>query len=156
GHWLERNKAYRDWTHLRYTFLTPHWPGPRAATLSPVLISGPGEIWLKSIHLVELGGFHNSTAAAVSPERVSLFSLNDATSWSPVEIQLATSSRTPWRLEPRRTDLLDVRPLHGVGPAVLHVVPKRTTARIDEIVELDVVSGAGQFLTAIRVRFKTF
>lgn len=52
GQFLEIDKAYPEWTHLRYVFLTPHWNGqPRRASFNPVLMKGAGEAWLKAVRL---------------------------------------------------------------------------------------------------------
>jgi hypothetical protein len=55
GRFLEIDKAYPEWTHLRYVFLTPHWTGqPYRAGFNPVLMKGAGEAWIKDLRLSAL------------------------------------------------------------------------------------------------------
>ena len=52
GRFLEIDKAYPEWTHLRYVFLTPHWTGqPYLTSFDPVLMKGPGDVWIKDLRL---------------------------------------------------------------------------------------------------------
>ena len=54
GRFLESDKPYPEWTHLRYVFLTPHWTGqPYRTGFNPVLMKGPGDAWLKDLRLFE-------------------------------------------------------------------------------------------------------
>lgn len=54
GRFFEQTNTYRDWTALRYVFITPHWDGrPYHTGFSPVLMKGPGEAWLKNLRLSE-------------------------------------------------------------------------------------------------------
>jgi hypothetical protein len=54
GRFLSLESTYPEWTHLRYVFMTP--PGePRSVGLHPVLMKGPGEVWLKGLRLSVLG-----------------------------------------------------------------------------------------------------
>ena len=55
GRSLEQGGTYPDWTQLRYVFLTPHWDGqPYRAFFDPVLMLGPGQVWLKQVRLSQL------------------------------------------------------------------------------------------------------
>ena len=52
GRFHEIDKAYPEWTHLRYVFQTPHWTGqPYPTSFHPILMKGPGEAWLKDVRL---------------------------------------------------------------------------------------------------------
>lgn len=47
--------SYRDWTALRYVFVTPRWEGkPRTVTFHPVLMRIAGEAWIKNLRLSEI------------------------------------------------------------------------------------------------------
>ena len=55
GRFLEQ-RAYPEWTHLVYVFITPHWIGePYPTGFDPVLMRGAGEAWIKGLRLSELG-----------------------------------------------------------------------------------------------------
>jgi hypothetical protein len=52
GRYHEIDKAYPEWTRLRYVFMTPHWDGqPYRTGFNPVLMKGPGEAWIKDLRL---------------------------------------------------------------------------------------------------------
>lgn len=52
GHPFEQNRVYQEWTDLVFVFITPHWGGrPMAATVSPVLVQAPGEVWVADVQL---------------------------------------------------------------------------------------------------------
>lgn len=52
GHPFEENRVYQEWTDLVFVFITPHWGGrPMAATVSPVLVQAPGEVWVADVQL---------------------------------------------------------------------------------------------------------
>lgn len=52
GHPYQENRVYADWTDLAVVFVTPHWAGqPTTATLSPILVQGPGEVWVSDVRL---------------------------------------------------------------------------------------------------------
>jgi len=52
GRHLE-DTTYRDWTRVRYVFITPHWNGPMRAQISPVLMKALGDAWIKNVGLAE-------------------------------------------------------------------------------------------------------
>lgn len=55
GRFLSIEATYPEWTHLQYVFVTPHWDGqPKPVGFSPVLMKGPGEVWIKGLRLSEL------------------------------------------------------------------------------------------------------
>ena len=52
GRFYEIDKTYREWTRLRYVFMTPHWTGqPYRTGFNPVLMKGAGEAWIKDLRL---------------------------------------------------------------------------------------------------------
>lgn len=54
GRFHEIDKAYPEWTRLRYVFLTPHWNGdPIRAGFHPVLMKGAGDASIKDLRLSE-------------------------------------------------------------------------------------------------------
>ncbi len=54
GHFFQ-NGSYKNWTPLRYVFVTPRWPQElRTIGLHPVLMPIAGEAWVKNLRLSEL------------------------------------------------------------------------------------------------------
>lgn len=54
GRFFEQ-RAYPEWTHLTYVFMTPQWAGgPKPAAFHLVRMLGAGEAWIKGARLSEL------------------------------------------------------------------------------------------------------
>ena len=55
GRYADGETTYREWTHVLYAFVTPKWTGqPMSANFNPVLMKGPGEVWLANVRVTPL------------------------------------------------------------------------------------------------------
>jgi hypothetical protein len=55
GRSLAADRAYPEWTHLAYVFITPGWDSnPKIAHFSPILVQAPGDVWVRQLHLYKL------------------------------------------------------------------------------------------------------
>lgn len=54
GRYADFEHTYREWSHVRYVFLTPHWNGqPMRVSFNPILMKGTGDAWIKNLRIAE-------------------------------------------------------------------------------------------------------
>lgn len=68
GRFADFEHKYKEWGHVRYVFMTPHWNGqPMRVSFNPVLMKGTGDVWIKNLRIAEFSV--PKTSAGVSPPK---------------------------------------------------------------------------------------
>ena len=92
----------------------------------------------------------------VSPERLSLFTLLDASKASSATVSVRDPQQFGWRVEVDAPELIAIEPALGVRSATLAVRPRRTQQFIDRIITLSIFEWSSlRPAREVRLRFRS-